>query len=60
MAIRDDTALPREATRVPEDRDLRDETARSARRGWLFASIVALDTLAIMAFIAWVVIPRLT
>jgi hypothetical protein len=60
MAIRDDTILRGEATRVPEDHDLLDETARSAHRGWLFASIVALDALAIMAFVVWVVIPKLT
>jgi hypothetical protein len=60
MAIRDDTAVRREANTAPEDHDLLDETARSAHRGWLFASIVALDALAIMAFVVWVVIPKLT
>lgn len=60
MAIRDDTALRHDANRAAEDHDLLDERARSAHRGWLFASIVALDALAIMAFVAWVVIPKLT
>ena len=59
MATREDTALRREATQAHEDHDLLDATARSARRGWLFASIVALDALAILAFVVWVVIPRL-
>jgi hypothetical protein len=45
---------------TPEDHDLRDDSARSSHRGWRFAAIVALDALAILAFIAWVVIPKLT
>jgi hypothetical protein len=53
-------AVRREVNRAPEDHDLLDETARSAHRGWLVASIVALDALAIMAFVVWVVIPKLT
>jgi len=60
MAIRDDTAPRREAMWAPADHDLLDETARSAHRGWLFATVVALDALAIMAFVVWVVIPKLT
>jgi hypothetical protein len=60
MEIPDDTALRREANRAPEDHDLLDETTRSAHRGWLFAAIVALDALAILAFVVWVVIPKLT
>ena len=60
MAICDETALRREANWSPDDHDLLDETARSARRGWLFASIVALDALAILGFVVWVVIPKLT
>jgi hypothetical protein len=60
MEILDDTALRREANRAPQDHDLLDETARSSHHGWLFAAIVALDALAILAFIVWVVIPKLT
>ncbi|MDP9119099.1 MAG: hypothetical protein M3M93_02320, partial [Actinomycetota bacterium] len=60
MAIRDETALRREANWSPDDDDLLDESARSAHRGWLFASIVALDALAILGFVVWVVIPKLT
>lgn len=44
---------------TPEDLDLRDEYARSTRHRWWYAAIVAADTLAILAFVAWVVIPRL-
>jgi hypothetical protein len=43
---------------VPEDRDLRDGSARAARRPLWYAAIVALDAAAIVAFITWVVIPR--
>jgi hypothetical protein len=44
----------------PEDRDLRDEHARSTARPAWFAALVILDVLAIVAFVALVVIPRLT
>ena len=44
----------------PEDRELRDEHARSTARPGLFAALVILDVLAIVAFVALVVIPRLT
>jgi hypothetical protein len=60
MEMRGDTALRRGADWAPEDQDLLDESARSAHRGWLFAAIVALDALAILAFIVWVAIPKLT
>ena len=60
MQILDDTALRHGPISAPEDLDLRDECARSTRHRWWFAAIVALDTLAILAFVAWVVIPRLT
>ena len=43
-----------------EDLDLRDEYARSTHHRWWFGVILALDTLAILAFLAWVVIPKLT
>jgi hypothetical protein len=39
---------------------LRDEYARSAHHRWWYTAIIALDTLAILAFVAWVVIPKLT
>jgi hypothetical protein len=60
METRDDTALDHGANLAPEDHDLLDEFARSAHRGRWFAVIVALDALAIMAFVALVVIPKLT
>ena len=62
MQILDDTTLPHGHGPIsaPEDLDLRDEYARSTGHRWWYAAIVALDTLAILAFIAWVVIPRLT
>ena len=47
------------AGRVPEDRDLRDEATRRARRPGWYALVVVLDAIAILAFIAWVVVPRL-
>ena len=48
------------AGRVPEDRELRDDVARTARRPGWFAVVVVLDAIAILAFITWVVVPRLT
>jgi hypothetical protein len=56
----DDTASRPEPISAPEDHDLRDESAASAHHRWWYAAIVALDTLAILAFIVWVVIPKLT
>jgi hypothetical protein len=44
---------------VPEDRDLLDGSTRAARRPIWYAAIVVLDVAAIIAFITWVVIPRL-
>jgi hypothetical protein len=60
MQIYDDTALRREPISAPEDHDLRDESARSAHHRWRYAAIIALDAVAILAFIVWVVIPKLT
>ncbi|HEX6400870.1 MAG TPA: hypothetical protein VF108_10445 [Actinomycetota bacterium] len=48
------------AGRVQEDRDLRDDVARGARRPGWYSLIVVLDALAIVAFITWVVVPRLS
>lgn len=45
---------------VPEDRDLVDGSTQAARHPVWYAAVVVLDALAIVAFIAWVVIPRLT
>lgn len=44
----------------PDDRDLRDGAARTARRPLWYAAIVVLDAVAITAFITLVVIPRLS
>ena len=60
MQILDDTTFGHTAISAPEDLDLRDEYARSSRHRWWYAALVTLDTLAILAFITWVVIPRLT
>ncbi len=60
MQILDDTTLPHGPISAPEDLDLRDEYARSTGHRWWYAAIVALDALAILAFIAWVVIPKLS
>ena len=59
MEILDQTAL-RSTISTPEDLDLRDEYARSTNHRWWFAAILALDTLAILAFLTWIVIPKLT
>jgi hypothetical protein len=60
IEMRGDKALRRGAQLATEDHDLLDEFARSAHRGWLFAAIVALDALGILAFLVWVVVPKLT
>jgi hypothetical protein len=60
MQIYNDTAFGREPISAPEDNDLRDESARSARHRLWYAAIIALDAVAILAFIVWVVIPKLT
>jgi len=60
MEILDDTEIRHRPISAPEDLDLRDEYARSSNHRWWFAAIVVLDTLAILAFVAWVVIPKLT
>lgn len=48
----------REAGHEVDDRELRDEQARSAARPGWYAVIVVVDVLAILAFFAWVVVPR--
>ena len=45
---------------TPEDRDLRDDPTTVARRRRLFGVIVALDLLAIVAFVVLVVTSRFT
>jgi hypothetical protein len=59
MEILEETTLRRSFS-APEDLDLRDGYARSTHRRWWFAAILAVDTLVILAFLAWVVIPKLT
>ncbi len=60
MQTLEDRTLRHGRISAAEDLDLRDEYTRSSSRRWWFAAIVALDTLAILAFLAWVVIPKLT
>lgn len=60
MEILEETTFRRGPRSAPEDLDLRDEHVRSTHHRWWFAAIIALDTLAILAFLAWVVIPKLT
>jgi hypothetical protein len=60
MQTYDDTALRREPISALEDHDLRDEPTRSPHTRWWYAAVVAIDALAILAFIVWVVIPKLT
>ena len=42
------------------DEDLRDASAPASRRPGWYAVVVVLDALAIVGFITWVVIPRLS
>ena len=48
------------STLTSEDLDLRDDPATVTRRRWLFGVIVALDVMAIVAFVALVVMSRFT
>jgi hypothetical protein len=59
MDMRLETERAFAPSEVPEDRDLADGSTRTARRPLWFAAIVVLDAAAIVAFITWVVIPRL-
>lgn len=59
MAIRADIEEFLPWTAGVEDSDLRDVTAHEARRPGWYALIVILDVLAVLAFVAWVVVPRL-
>jgi hypothetical protein len=59
MELHDDTRS-HGSTSTADDPDLRDDRATPASERWWFGAIVALDILAIVAFVAWVVIPRLT
>ena len=56
MELHDDMV----ARTTPEDLDLRDDPATVARWRWLFGVIVALDVLALVAFVALVVTSRFT
>jgi hypothetical protein len=60
MQTYEDTQLRREPISALEDHDLSDEFTRSAHTRWWYAAIVVLDALAILAFIVWVVLPKLT
>jgi hypothetical protein len=42
------------------DDDLADGAARAERRPAWYAAVVVLDAAAILAFVTWVVVPRLT
>lgn len=60
MEMRLETERALVPSSVPEeDRDLHDGSTRAARRPMWYAAIVVLDAVAILAFITWVVIPRL-
>jgi hypothetical protein len=56
MELHDDTV----SRSTAEDLDLRDDRATGAHRRWWFGVIVALDLLAIVAFVALVVLSRFT
>jgi hypothetical protein len=56
MELHDDTV----SRSMVEDLDLRDDPATVTRRRWWFGVIVALDLLAIVAFVAVVVTSRFT
>ena len=58
MELHEDDAP--DAAALSTDSDLRDDRAPSASRRWVFGAIVALDLLAIGAFLTYVVIPKLT
>jgi hypothetical protein len=59
MERKDDT-FSHAPTPSQGDPDLRDDAAAPASERWWFGTIVALDIIAIEAFVASVVIPRLT
>jgi hypothetical protein len=59
MERKDDT-FSGASTPSQDDPDLRDDRAAPASGRWWFGAIVALDIIAIEAFVASVVIPRLT
>jgi hypothetical protein len=60
MSVRLDTGRHLQPVPAREDLELRDEHARSNRHPGWYAVILVLDALAILAFVAWVVLPRLT
>jgi hypothetical protein len=59
MEMRVETERAFLPSEVRDDRDLEDGSTRAARRPLWYAAIVVLDAAAIIAFITWVVIPRL-
>lgn len=60
MQIFNEPTSGREPFSATEDHELRNESERSTRHRWWYAAIVALDTIAILAFIVLVAIPKLT
>lgn len=60
MELRDDEMVTSELRGMAVDHDLREDHDPPASHRWMFAAIVALDLLAIVAFVTYVVIPRLT
>jgi hypothetical protein len=60
MKMRFDTGHDLQPVPAVEDLELRDESARSNRHPGWYAAVLVLDALAILAFVAWVVVPRLT
>lgn len=59
MEMRVETERALLPSEVSEDRDLQDASTRAARRPMWYGAILVLDAAAIIAFITWVVIPRL-
>ncbi len=59
MELHDDT-FPIGSRSTAIDPDLREERTTGVGRRWVFGAILALDLLAIVAFVALVVVPRLT
>ncbi len=60
MKMRFDTRDDLRPVPAVEDLELRDESARSNHHPGWYAAVLVLDALAILAFVAWVVVPRLT
>jgi hypothetical protein len=59
MEVHDDRMQGALADPRVRDEDLRDEAGTTRHRGW-YAAVLVLDAIAILAFVVWVVLPRLT